>query len=85
MLPETNLAVVQLFLLPNFSPDLTLSYNIMLKKGTARDDNIKTFEFWSMFDHFSTLYLKDLTQPAITSSMLTINTLECLDFKYLQS
>ena len=48
MLPETNLAVVQLFLLPNFSPDLTLSYNIMLKKGTARDDNIKTFEFFNI-------------------------------------
>ena len=48
MLPETNLAVVQLFLLSNFSPDLTLSYNIMLKKGTARDDNIKTFEFFNI-------------------------------------
>ena len=48
MLPETNLAVFQLFLLSNFSPDLTLSYNIMLKKGTARDDNIKTFEFFNI-------------------------------------
>ena len=73
------------YLLSNFSPDLTLSDNIMLKKGTARDDNIKKFEFWSMFDQFSTLYLKELTQPAITCSMLTIDTLECLDLKYLQS
>ena len=73
------------YLLSNFSPDLTLSDNLMLKKGTARDDNIKKFEFWSMFDHFSTLYLKDLTQPAITCSMLAIDTLECLDLKYLQS
>ena len=72
------------YLLSNFSPDLTLSDNIMLKKGTARDGNIKKFEFWSIFDHFSTLYLKDLTQPAITCSMLTIDTLECLDLKYLQ-